>query len=685
MKKILMSSLLCFLFFTACTDLDIPPKNIITDEDLLTSESGMEIYMAKMYSNMPFEDFKYMAEWGYEFNSWLSSTGIEGTGESVNRDGISRAFTSERSTYWGRAFSLLRDANYLIETLPNFKSSFPEPTFNHYLGEAYFVRAFVFDAMAKRFGGIPLVTRVIQYPASEDLLEVPRATEEETWDQILADFDKAVELLQPNSPKKGFSNKYIALAFKSESMLYAGSVAKYNETVPGRLTGFGQKTGVRVIGFSEDTWEAASIRYFNEAYKAAREIIESGKYSLYKKKWAANDPEAQYQNMVDMFSDLSSPENILVKEYKFPTVTHGYDAYSAPFIFRSPLASGTCPTLDYLELFDGFPRYPDGTIKVTTGSNYTEGNYLMYDSPMDFFKNAEPRLRAYVIFPGDMFKGKEIEIRAGVYTGNEPIRPFFDDYSYAAAETRYQHLNAYKNQPKSLFLSPREGSSQELVTVGGKQITAAGANGPFYDNGESCITGLYGRKWLNTDPSFEAKEGNSAQPFILMRYAEILLNAAEAATELAIAGQTSPDGSDLLQVATSAVNSIRERAGASLLASSITPDNDGRNIVRKERRKELSFEHKTKWDLRRWRVWHYDGRDGFWGEERDKNTFSNNSRYRFRGLYPFLSSQTGQYFFDARFQWISLKTFEYNPIDYYFAIPGGEVTKSPVIDQQPNR
>ncbi len=41
----------------------------------------------------------------------------------------------------------------------------------------------------------------------------------------------------------------------------------------------------------------------------------------------------------------------------------------------------------------------------------------MYDSPMDYYKNAEPRLRAYVIFPGDVFKGKEIEIYAGVYTG----------------------------------------------------------------------------------------------------------------------------------------------------------------------------------------------------------------------------------------------------------------------------
>ncbi|HEY9489651.1 MAG TPA: RagB/SusD family nutrient uptake outer membrane protein, partial [Chryseosolibacter sp.] len=677
--------LIGLLLFSACTDLDIPPKNIVSDEDLMTNESGMEIYMARMYSRMPFEDFKYMAQWGVEFNSWLGAMGIEGTGEALNRDGICSAFTGERTPYWNDAFDLLRDANHLIETLPEYQSVFPEVTYNHYLGEAYFVRATVFYAMARRFGGVPLVTKVINYPAEQDELEVPRASEEETWDQVLADFDQAAALLQPTSLKSGYSNKYVALAFKSEAMLYAGSVAKYNETVTGRLTGFGQKTGVRVIGFDEESSQAVSKKYFKEAYLAAREVISSGKYSLYKKKWSATDRQAQYQNMVDMFSDPSSPENIYVKEYTYPAFTHGYDAYSAPFIFKAPLASGTCPTLDFLELYEGFDRYPDGTIKVTTGSSNTDGDYLMYDSPMDFFKDAEPRLRAYVIFPGDVFKGKEIEIRAGVSTSPGPISPLFNDYSYSTAETRYQHLDAYKQASKSLYLSPREGNSQELVSYNGVNMTAAGANGPFYDNGEGCLTGLYGRKWLNTDPSFEAGEGRSAQPFILMRYAEVLLNAAEAAVELSLAGETSPDGFDLMQVATEAVNAVRERAGATLIQGSITPDITGRNMVRKERRKELAMEHKTKWDLRRWRVQHYEGRDGFWGESRDKDAYSNNARYRFRGLYPFFSTESGKYFFDARFQWVSLKTFEYNIIDYYFAIPGNEVTKSPVIDQQPNR
>ncbi|GHT61567.1 glycan metabolism protein RagB [Bacteroidia bacterium] len=685
MKKILTGSMLGLVLFTACVDLDIPPKDVVTDDNLLTNTAGMEIYLAKMYSNMPFEDFKYESAWGLRFNSWLGAVGIDGTGEAVGRD-LCQAFAGEDDSYWtGRTWTLLRDANHLIETLPNYKDAFAEITYNDYVGEAYFVRATVFYALARRFGGIPLVTKEIQYSNDKETMEVPRSSEEETWDQILADYDQAIALMSPKSLKSGYANKYVALAFKSEAMLYAGSVAKYNETVTGRLTGFGQKTGVRVIGFDPDTWQAASKKYFKEAYLAAQDIIANGGYSLYKKKWSATDKDAQYQNMVDMFSDLSSPENILVKEYVYPTLTHGIDAYSAPFTYRAPLSGATCPTLDFVELFDGFPRYPDGTIKVTDGASPTTGNYVLYDKPMDFFANAEPRLRAYVLFPGDIFRGKENDVRAGVYTGATPVKPFFNDYSYASAETRYQNLDIYSKTPKSLYLSPRQDNQQETVEYNGTKMTAAGQEGPFYDNGEATETGLYLRKWLNPNAGFVAGEGKSAQPFILMRYAEVLLNAAEAATELALAGESAPDGADLSQTATEAVNAIRERAGATLLAGKITLDDAGRNIVRKERRKELAMEHKTKWDIRRWRVQHDDGRDYFWGEYKDKRSFSNASRYRFRGLYSFFSTQTGKYFFDGRFQWVGLRTFEYNPVDYYFGIPGGEVSKSAFIDQQPNR
>lgn len=686
MKKIILSAILGATLLTSCQNMDIPPKNIVTSDDLLSSESGMDIYMARMYSIMPFEDFKYLPERGISnFNGWLAGFGFEGIGENVNRDGYCRSFTGEGDVYWGKAFELLRDANFLIENLPNYRGTYPEITYNDYLGEAYFVRAYVFYALAKRFGGIPLVTRVINYPAETDLLEVPRASEEETWDQICADFDKAIELMMPKSPKRGYANKYVALAVKSQAMLYAGSVAKYNETVPGRLTGLGQKTGVRVIGFDAATAAEASKRYFTEAYKAANQVIQNGGYSLYKKKWAEGDREAIRQNMIDMTSDMDSPENIWIREYLYPTTTHSFDAYNAPYVFRSPLSSAMCPTADFVELFEGFDRYPDGSLKVTTGNSNSEGTYIMYDNIGDFYKNAEPRLLSYLIIPGDMFKGQKMEIYAGVYTGTTPVRPLLNDYSYQGQAQNYQNLDIAKGDNPTLYMTPAPNNHKIVKLPDGSEMKASGANGPFYNFAESAMTGLLARKWLKDDPSFTAREGNSDQHYILVRYAEVLLNAAEAAVELSLAGVASPDGSDMLGVATDVINDIRSRAGATLLSGKLTGSIESRNEVRKERRKEIAMETNIKWDLRRWRVQDYDNRDGFWGETRDKDKFSSNSHYRFRGIYPFYSAQDKKWFYDVRFECISHKEFDYNTIDYYFSIPGGEVVKSPVIDQQPNR
>ena len=686
MKKIILSAILGATLLTSCQNMDIPPKNIVTSDDLLSSESGMDIYMARMYSIMPFEDFKYLPERGISnFNGWLAGFGFEGIGENVNRDGYCRSFTGEGDVYWGKAFELLRDANFLIENLPNYRGTYPEITYNDYLGEAYFVRAYVFYALAKRFGGIPLVTRVINYPAETDLLEVPRASEEETWDQICGDFDKAIELMMPKSPKRGYANKYVALAVKSQAMLYAGSVAKYNETVPGRLTGLGQKTGVRVIGFDAATAAEASKRYFTEAYKAANQVIQNGGYSLYKKKWAEGDREAIRQNMIDMTSDMDSPENIWIREYLYPTTTHSFDAYNAPYVFRSPLSSAMCPTADFVELFEGFDRYPDGSLKVTTGNSNSEGTYIMYDNIGDFYKNAEPRLLSYLIIPGDMFKGQKMEIYAGVYTGTTPVRPLLNDYSYQGQAQNYQNLDIAKGDNPTLYMTPDPNNHKIVKLPDGSEMKASGANGPFYNFAESAMTGLLARKWLKDDPSFTAREGNSDQHYILVRYAEVLLNAAEAAVELSLAGVASPDGSDMLGVATDVINDIRSRAGATLLSGKLTGSIESRNEVRKERRNEIAMETNIKWDLRRWRVQDYDNRDGFWGETRDKDKFSSNSHYRFRGIYPFYSAQDKKWFYDVRFECISHKEFDYNTIDYYFSIPGGEVVKSPVIDQQPNR
>ena len=673
----------CSVNFSCKRYLDIPPMNVVQDKDLFSTPAGMAVYLSRMYSQMPFEDFKYSPQRQF-FDDWLVTPGAN-EGSSLGRD-AGTAMTSEGSArngpYWGRAFNLLRDANRLLEALPEYKSGLIESDYNHFIGEGYFARAMVFYALAKRYGGVPLVTKVLNYPeVPADSLETPRATEEETWNQVLADFDLAIANLNTNSPKRGYVNKSVAQAFKSEAMLYAGSVAKYN-----RITGFGDKTRVRVIGFDPNTAAAASIKYFREAYNAGREVMKSGRYSLYKKKWAANDKEAQFQNMVDMFFDISSSENIYIKEYKFPDLTHGFDSYNIPrqLMGGNGYSAGNAPTLDYVELFDGFAKNPDGTIKVLDDN----GKYLMFDKVTDIFANAEPRLRAYVILPGDVFKGEVIDIRRGIYTGDatngiSPLRVVnggAPDYT-VSGPANYNQVDAYRAVgafagKKSLFLS-QSGTTHETVTLpGGTTMNAGGRSGPFTADATAAMTGFTIRKYLNPNmPQSLVLEARSEQHFVLMRYAEILLNVAEAAAELTLAGQTPPAGDNFQQIAYDAIRLIRERAGADpMVGIGDVSGQSGLMLIRKERRKELAFENKILWDIRRWRTQHSDVLNGF--------TQSDGAFYK--GLYPFYSSTTGKWFFDAGLD-EGRRRFRLTEQEYYLAIPGGEVSKSRVLDQQPGR
>lgn len=702
-----------WVLLIGCVNMDIPKKNAITEDTIMSNAAGMDKYLATLYAYMPYEDFKYLPERGFEENGWLVSFGMEGTGEAISRDGISTSFTKENSSYWNdddkdkaRPFVALRLCNVMIENFEKYRDNYTEVSYNDYLGHAYFIRANVFYAMAKRFGGIPLVTQTISYPGEEGaVLEYPRSSEEDTWNQIAADFDEAARLLSPAIPRRGLANKWVALAYKAEAMNYAGSVAKYNETVGAdRLSYVGTRSGNRVMGFEAGRATEISKGYFAQAYQAAKEVIDSNMYSLYMKGWSATDREAQYRNMVTMFTDLTSPESMIIRSYEYPTTQHAIDGFNYPNQFRwggnptgGPVSGGTGPTLDFVELFDGLSRNAEGRIKVTTGNNNRTGNYLMFDNPLDLFKDAEPRLRAYVILPNDVFKGTMVEVRTGIYNGTEPIAPLLPNYGYDSAGDASNYTAGALGLP--LTISPiwsnqtfveYDGPGDILRTTnaeGKTMVTASGLSGPFSDNNETTLTGFYLRKWLNEDPAYKSGEGLSDQDFIPMRYADVLLAAAEAAVELAIAGAAPGDA---LAVATKAIQDIQTRAGANVITNSLTGDNASRDLVRKERRKELAFEHKTKWDLRRWRVLHDDtdpgeGLDGIWGEYRNSDVFSNGSNFRFRGLYPFFSKASGKYFFDDRFQWRALKTYGYSERDYYFEIPGAEVNKSLVIDQQPNR
>jgi hypothetical protein len=157
-------------------------------------------------------------------------------------------------------------------------------------------------------------------------------------------------------------------------------------------------------------------------------------------------------------------------------------------------------------------------------------------------------------------------------------------------------------------------------------------------------TGFYVRKYVDykRDQS-QCGLYMSTQSWIDIRYAEVLLNRAEAAVEL-------NNSSDAITV----INRIRDRAGATAVTGMITID-----TVRNERCKELAFEKQFWWDLRRWRI----------ADQVLDNT-------KFHALLPYYVMDENKYIFLRELEPFQ-RSYTFEKKFYYEPIPGGELGKNP--------
>lgn len=641
MKKInCIITLLATVFCFSCVNLDIPPVNMLTDETVFTSASGVRAYLAKMYRDMPIEDFLCSPR-----NGWNCTDGSSGFGtwSGITGEAIGRSQSSQSHLDWfSEGYEMLREINEFIETLPKYQDNFSQGDVECWLGEAYFMRAFAYYTMTMRYGGVCIVNQVLNYPNESGNLDeyrIPRSSEEECWEQVSADYDKAIELL-PEHNQKGRANKYVAAAYKARAMLFAASIANFNE-----VSHFDTERHIRLCGVPAER----AVEWYREAYRAAKMI--EGHYSLYFGDWKDGDYESQITNFHNIFQNPDNCETLLARDFTYDVYPHSWDSLFGPEQMKiSGTPAGTSPTLDYVELFDGIAKNAAGHIDFLDESGKY---YVLYDSPMDPWKNAEPRLRATVIFPGDEFRGEEIEIWRGIYTGK--VGNGIQKVLKETSTDKYSKVS-------SLKMAAKESSIEAYTLKTGEVTKTGGASGSWTSSGYGSLTGFLLRKWMDTSLGQNLWIPNrSESDWIDMRYAEVMLIRAEAAFELSLLGNTE---ADYVNDALEQINQIRRRAGAVLLSSASELD---RQFIRDERFRELGFENKAYWDLVRWRTY-------------DKE---HPSKRKYFNAMPFRVSETGQWFYDRKYAECSYNTFTFKPVWYYMSIPNSEISKNTNLVQNP--
>lgn len=161
----------------------------------------------------------------------------------------------------------------------------------------------------------------------------------------------------------------------------------------------------------------------------------------------------------------------------------------------------------------------------------------------------------------------------------------------SASNSGYDASNPYYNRdPRlagSVFVNGMPWTGRSVETFDGGLDRPQGYGNV---NSTETRTGYYMRKFL-TDNGNQTARANANHNFPYMRYAEILLNYAEAQNEAA---------GPVLQVYT-AINQVRSRVGMPNLPAGLS-QSQMRSRIRQERRVELAFEEHRFFDIRRWNI-----------------------------------------------------------------------------------
>src|SRR5690606_37593591 len=418
--KMKFKKLYIFLLFllpaAGCNDvLDLEPLDKITQEDLFGDPEGTKLYMANLYRQLPIEDFTFFRQ------------GFNQNGPGPNNGGFAPAMVTDEAVHsefgdflgdgdfnwWEAGYKLIRDVNLLIEAIPSLDILQEEK--DAYIGETAFIRAYAYFALAKRYGGVPIITTQQQFEGDPEALKGPRSTEEETWDFVLAECDIAIENLGTQKGRR--ASKWAAYALKSRAALHAASVAKFGNRAP--LSG--DAVDQRLVGLDP----SLAGKYYEASIAASEAIMSSGEFGLYKP--TPESPEEAAENYRQLFEDpnIASEEAIFIKGHALPGdhQGHNYDIWFQPAQVANgwPHPGRMNPTLELVDLYESYDQPGEIAPIVTTADgdihNYNGFNasrtYLRFEHPADIFEGKDARLRATAILPSSTWKGIPIIIQAG--------------------------------------------------------------------------------------------------------------------------------------------------------------------------------------------------------------------------------------------------------------------------------
>jgi hypothetical protein len=340
---------LSLFFLDSCKKnfLTVPPEGQVTPSGYYSSPARATELVNAIYNNL--------LQWDESTFSWLGITSIAsddadkgsvsgdtGTDKNLLDDYTYTSTDFSCNEIWVANYRGITRANRALSILPSV--AIDSKLKYRLIAEAKFLRALYYWRLERVFGGVPLITKVVDptNQASVDSVQT-RATVTQVYNQIISDWTYAADTLPERS---GYAASDLGRATKGAAEGFLSKVYMY-------------------------------LKDWQKAYDYSGMVISSGQYHLasdYAKIFRQagdNGPGSLFE-----IQAVGGPVNLGVQGYEVCQAVRGQFGWG----FNVPSQS----LEDSYECTDGLPI----------------GQSPLYD-PNNPSKNRDPRLAATIIFPGD--------------------------------------------------------------------------------------------------------------------------------------------------------------------------------------------------------------------------------------------------------------------------------------------
>lgn len=493
-KNIFTIGILLTIFLSACDNklLDLDSLTEPVDATFFKNEQELDLALTGVYATIV-----YTGTYGLPMpvvmdNSATDiaiSRGFEGgNGFGELGSGSHSATSAIYQNFYSTSYKAIARANTLLQNMERAVDIVDPDKFDQIRAQALVIRAYNYMYLTELFGDVPLL---LEPTTSTEEALIPRTSKSEIVDQILSDLQVASDKL----PEKwsGSDNGRIT---KGTALALRARIALYNSR-------------------------------YEVAASSAKSVIDNESTLGY----------ALHPSYEDLFglSGENSTEIIFSMPFK-----DGFHTTQFPRSQGSRTQNGYSTNVPTQSMIDSY--------EAIDGKPIDESS--LYD-PQNPFENRDPRLKASIILPGDLWAGQ-----------------------------------IFESHPDSLTLR-----DANWKAIGGNNNSRTVA-------WPAAFCGYMWKKYT-VEEYQEISQIWSDLDFILIRYAEVLLIYAEAKIEL---GQI--DDSVL-----SAINRLRARAYSvdvsntdAYPAIETMEQNELRAVIRRERKVELANEGFRLFDIRRWRI-----------------------------------------------------------------------------------